>query len=54
MVLTLTGFGPVLPACLFRFTAERFCDLLILAALAAGTHFGYLRFEVFAFLRPHG
>ena len=51
-VATFLGLPPGLPAALLRLIAERFCAFVIRAALAAGTHLGYLPFfEVF---RPQG
>jgi len=44
------GLPPGFPAALLRRIAERFCAFVIRAALAAGTHFGYLPF--FEVLRP--
>ena len=53
---TLVGLPPT-PCALLLFlaTALRLWDSVILAAFAAGTHFGYFRFRSAAnFERPHG
>ena len=54
-VLTLVGLPPTpCGLLLFLATALRLWDSVILAALAAGTHFGYFRFRSAAsFERPH-
>ena len=53
-VLTFVGLPPT-PCFLARFrrTADFFCDSVIRAALAAGTHFGYLRLDPLALDLPH-
>ena len=51
-VATLVGLGPVLPAALFRLTAEAFSPFVIRVAFASGTHFGY--FLLLPFDLPHG
>jgi len=53
-VLTLVGFPPT--PCffdLFLLTADFLCDLVMLAAFAAGTHFGYFLLVFFALDLPH-
>ena len=53
-VLTLVGLPPT-PCGLLLFLAKalRLWDSVILAALAAGTHFGYFLFEPLADFLPH-
>ena len=53
-VFTFVGLPPT-PCFLARLrrTADFFCALVMLAALAAGTHFGYLRFDPLVLDLPH-
>ena len=53
-VFTLVGLPPTpCGLALFLATALRLWDSVILAALAAGTHFGYFLFDPLADFLPH-
>ena len=53
-VFTFVGFGPVLPAALFRLTALALSPFVIRVAFASGTHFGYFLFEPVDDFLPQG